>query len=54
MLTKELRLIIKYTLLVLNKILLAFWEIILVDFIRELSMSQRFNTIYIIIDYFSK
>ena len=54
MLTKELRLIIKYTLLVLNKILLAFWEIISVDFIRELSISQEFNTIYIIIDYFSK
>ena len=54
MLTKGLRLIMKYTLLVLNKILLAFWEIILVDFIKELFMSQRFNTIYVIINYFSK
>ena len=44
----------KYTLLVLNKILLAFWEIILVDFIRELPISQRFNAICIIVDHFSK
>ena len=44
----------KYTLLNPNEILLAPWEIISVDLIRELPMSQGFNTIYIIIDYFNK
>ena len=37
-----------------NKILSAPWEIISVDLIEELPMSQGFNTIYIIVDHFSK
>ena len=44
----------KHTLLNLNEIPSALWEIILVDFIEELPISQRFNTICIIIDCFSK
>ena len=44
----------KYASLNLNKIPSASWEIILVDLIRELPMSQRFNTICVIIDHFSK
>ena len=37
-----------------NEIPSAPWEIILVDLIRELSISQGFNAICIIIDCFSK
>ena len=44
----------KHTSLNLNKIPSAPWEIILVNFIRELPISQEFNTIYVIVDYFSK
>ena len=44
----------KHALLNPNKILSASWEIISVDLIRELPMSQRFNVIYIIVDHFSK
>ena len=44
----------KHALLNPNKILSVFWEIISVDLIRELPMSQRFNVIYIIVDHFSK
>ena len=44
----------KHALLNLNEILSAPWEIISVDLIRELPISQRFNTICIIVDCFSK
>ena len=44
----------KYTPLNPNEIPSAPWEIILVDLIEELPMSQGFNTIYIIVDHFSK
>ena len=44
----------KHALLNPNKILSASWEIISVDLIKELLMSQRFNTICVIVDYFSK
>ena len=44
----------KHALLNLNKILLALWEIILVDLIEKLPISQEFNTIYVIVDHFSK
>ena len=56
MLAKRLRLIIKkkHTPLNLNEILSASWEIISVDLIRELSISQGFNAICIIVDHFSK
>ena len=44
----------KHTLLNPNEIPSAPWEIISVDLIKELPMSQGFNTIYIIINCFSK
>ena len=44
----------KHTLLNPNKIPSALWEIISVDLIRELPISQRFNAIYIIVNHFSK
>ena len=44
----------KYALLNPNEILSASWEIISVDFIRELPMSQEFNAICIIVDHFNK
>ena len=44
----------KHALLNPNKILLALQKIILVNFIRKLPISQGFNTIYVIVDYFSK
>ena len=44
----------KHALLNPNEISLAPWEIISVDLIRELSISQGFNTIYVIVDHFSK
>ena len=44
----------KHTLLNPNEILSAPWEVISVDLIRELPMSQGFNTIYIIVNRFSK
>ena len=44
----------KHALLNPNKIPSALWEIISINLIRELPMSQKFNTIYVIIDCFSK
>ena len=44
----------KHALLNPNEIPSASWEIISVDFIRELLMSQKFNAICIIVDHFSK
>ena len=44
----------KHTPLNPNKILSAPWEIISVNLIGELPMSQGFNAIYVIVDYFSK
>ena len=44
----------KHAPLNLNKIPSASWEIISVDLIGELPISQEFNTIYIIVDCFSK
>ena len=44
----------KHTSLNPNKILSALWEIILVDFIEELPISQGFNIICVIINCFSK
>ena len=44
----------KHALLNPNKIPLALWEIISINLIRELPISQGFNTIYIIVNYFSK
>ena len=44
----------KNTLLNLNKIPLAPWEIISVNLIEELPISQGFNAIYVIVDHFSK
>ena len=44
----------KHTPLNPNEILLAPWEIISIDLIRELPISQEFNAIYIIVDCFSK
>ena len=44
----------KHALLNPNEILSAPWEIISVNLIGELSMSQEFNAICIIVDYFSK
>ena len=44
----------KHALLNLNEISLAPWEIILIDLIGELLMSQGFNAICVIIDRFSK
>ena len=44
----------KHAPLNLNEIPSVLWEIILVDLIKELPMSQEFNTIYVIVDYFNK
>ena len=44
----------KHTPLNPNEIPSAPWKIILVDLIRELPISQGFNTIYVIVDHFSK
>ena len=44
----------KHALLNPNKILSAPWEIISVNLIGELPMSQGFNVIYVIVDRFSK
>ena len=44
----------KHALLNPNEISLAPWEIILIDLIGELLMSQGFNAICVIIDRFSK
>ena len=44
----------KHALLNLNEIPSALWEIILVDLIRELPISQGFNAIYVIVDHFNK
>ena len=44
----------KHALLNLNKIPSASWEIISVNLIWELSISQEFNTICVIVDHFSK
>ena len=44
----------KHTPLNPNKIPSASWEVISVNLIEELLMSQGFNAIYIIIDYFSR